>query len=355
MANIRDVAERAGVSPITVSRVINDSGYVGEETRKRVEAAIKALNYIPNTLGRSLRLGRTYTLALVITNVLSPFWTSVARGVEDKAMENGFSAILCNSDEDAEKERLYIDVILKKQIDGVVIAPVERSGTNLLALSQQNIPYVVIDRRVKHLSADTVRSDSVGGAHQLVKHLVELGHRRIAIIAGPQSVSTAQDRLSGYRKALDESKIAVDPALIQCCPFDQQAGYEAALRLLAVQPRPTAIFAVDSFTALGTLKALREQRCSVPEDMAVVAFDDMPPFSGVNPFLTVAVQPAYEMGAVSTELLLKRVAGYQGKYKTVVLKTTLVRGQSSGTKIADPPPIALPSAAETREEVIAFA
>lgn len=334
MVTIRDVAQRAGVSPITVSRVINNSGYVSEETRRRVRAAIEELNYVPNILARSLRSKRTHTLALVITDVTNPFWTTVARGVEDKAVENGFSVILCNTDEDPEKEKSYIEVLLKKRVDGVVIAPVSSKGTILHTLAQHGIPFVIIDRQVEGIDADLVIGDSVGGAYELTRHLIELGHRRIAIIAGPEHVSTAEDRLRGYLQALEESGIPVDEALIKRGKFDQEAGYELTKRLLELEEQPTALFAGNNFIAIGALLALQEEGVQVPDDMALVTFDEIPQLSAVYPFLTVAAQPAYEMGAIATELLLERLAGERKGSREVVLEVELILRRSSGAEVS---------------------
>jgi len=242
VATIRDVARGAGVPPVIVSRVSNNSGPVSEETRQRVESAMEELHYVPNSLARSLRSRRTQTLALVITDVTNLFWTTVARGVEDKAVENGFSMILCNTDEDPEKEQTYLQVLIQKRVDGVIIAPTSRNGTSLSALSQQSIPFVVIDRRLSGLDADIVRGDSIGGAYQLTKYLIELGHRRIGIIAGPERISTAADRLAGYLKALGEFGIPVDDALIKRGGFDEEAGYELTKNPLRLEMPPTWSF-----------------------------------------------------------------------------------------------------------------
>jgi len=333
VATIRDVAERAGVSPITVSRVINDSGYVSDETRREVEAAIEELNYVPNILARSLRSKRTHTLALVITDVTNPFWTTIARGVEDKAVENGFSVILCNTDEDPEKEQSYLEVLLQKRVDGVIIAPVTSHGANLHSLSRLGVPYVVIDRRVEGMDTDLVTGDSVGGAYELTKHLIELGHRRIGIIAGPEQVSTADDRLAGYLKALEEFDIPVDEALIKRGQFNQEAGYELTKKLLELEEWPTALFAGNNFIAIGALTALWELEVRVPDEMALVTFDEIPHLSAVYPFLTVAAQPAYDMGNIATELLLERLDGRREENREVVLPTRLILRQSSGVEV----------------------
>ncbi|MEA3344851.1 MAG: substrate-binding domain-containing protein [Chloroflexota bacterium] len=276
---------------------------------------------------------RTHTLALVITDVTNPFWTTVARGAEDKAVENGLSVILCNTDEDPEKEESYIDVLLQKRVDGVVIAPVSSNVSNLRSLSQQGIPYVVVDRRVEGMDTDLVIGDSVGGAYELTKHLIELGHRRIGIIAGPEQVSTAEDRLAGYLKALEEFDIPVDEALIKRGKFDQGSGYELTKELLELETRPTALFAGNNFIAIGALTALRERGIEVPDEMALVTFDEIPQLSAVYPFLTVAAQPAYDMGTIATELLLERLDGEREGNREVVLETELILRRSSGAPV----------------------
>ncbi|MGC8878879.1 MAG: LacI family DNA-binding transcriptional regulator, partial [Anaerolineae bacterium] len=196
---IRDVARRAGVAPITVSRVINNSGYVSQETRARVEAAIAELRYVPNTLARSLRFKKTRVLALIVTDITNPFWTTVARGVEDVANAHGFSLILCNTDEDEAKQDAYLQVLLQKRVDGFILVPARSTAEPVLTIQTQKVPVVVLDRRIPGVAVDVVRSDSEGGAYRLVTYLLALGHRHIAALSGPPTISTAVDRVAGYR------------------------------------------------------------------------------------------------------------------------------------------------------------
>ncbi len=323
MATIRNVAMQAGVSMITVSRVINEIGYVKATTRARIMQAIQELNYVPNQHARSLRSKRTHTLALLITDVANPFWTTVARGVEDKAAENNFSVILCNTDEDLEKERAYVKVVIEKRVDGVIVAPSTSDSTNLHRFTANNIPYVVIDRRIDQLETDIVLGDNLEASRKLVSYLVTLGHRRIAVITGPAGISTADERLAGYREALADAGIAGDPDLVRRGPFTQETGHDLTFKLLALPQRPTAIFACNNFIAFGALLALGERGLSVPQQMNLVAFDELPLLSVFCPSLKVAVQPAYEMGAIATELLLERIFGPAGAPKEVVLETQL--------------------------------
>ncbi len=329
MATIKDVAERAGVAPITASRVINSSGYVSDETRRRVEAAIKELGYVPNRIARSLRSKQTYTLALVLTDITNPFWTTVARGVEDVASEAGFSVILCNTDESEGKEHDYVRVLLQKQADGFLLVPAHSASRSVALIQAQQVPLVVLDRTVPR-AVDTVRSDSEGGAYQLTRHLLVQGHRSIAMLSGPREVSTAMDRVAGYRRALDEAGVDGDLRMVIYGAFTQAGGYAMTKQILALDPRPTALFAANNFIAVGAFRALREAEMCVPGDVALVAFDDLPPTFLMDPFLTVAAQRAYEMGQTATQLLLGRLSGADSSIpREVVLPTDLVVRRSS--------------------------
>jgi LacI family transcriptional regulator len=334
MATIRDVAKQAGVAPITVSRVVNNSGYVSEKTRARVEAAIADLGYVPNVLARSLRSRRTDTLALILSDISNPFWTTVARGVEDAASDAGFNVILCNTDESEVEQDKYLRVLLQKQVDGVLLVPARSTLGPIQFVQSQDTPVVVLDRLIPDAQADTVRCDSEGGAHQLTRLLLSLGHRRIAVLSGPQGVSTAEDRVAGYRRALTEAGLGVDPALVYHGQFSLESGYTMTQQVLAVTPRPSGLFAGNNFIAIGALRALRDAGLQVPEDLAMVGFDDLPADLVVDPFLTVAAQPAYEMGRQATELLLARLSGEAPEaYREIVLPTAIIVRRSSGQAV----------------------
>jgi len=334
MATIRDVAKRAGVAPITVSRVINNSGYVNEKTRARVEIAIEDLGYVPNVLARSLRSRRTDTLGLILTDISNPFWTTVARGVEDAASDAGFNVILCNTDESEVEQDKYLHVLVQKQVDGVLLVPARSAVEPIKFIQSQNTSAVVLDRRIPNSQTDVVRCDSEGGAYQLTRLLLSLGHRRIAMLSGPLGVSTAEDRVAGYRRALAEAGVDVDAAPVCYGEFSLQSGYDMTLQVLARTPRPSALFAGNNFIAIGALRALRDTGLRVPEDLALVGFDDLPADLVVDPFLTVAAQPAYEMGRQATELLLARLSEEApAAYQEIVLPTEIVVRESSGQRL----------------------
>jgi LacI family transcriptional regulator len=330
MPTIQDVARLAGVSPITVSRVLNHSGYASEGTRTRVEAAVAELGYVPNTLARGLRSKRTNTLALVMTDITNPYFTLIARGVEDTASNSDYTVIFCNTDESESEEEKYLRILVQKQVDGVLLVPACSNSQSLKFLHSNEIPFVLIDRRVPGTQTDLVRSDSEQGAYNLTRHLIELGHKKIVTITGPSEVSTSQDRASGYQRAMSEAGLS---ELIQVYygSFTQDSGYELTCKALTLHPRPTAIFGGNNFISIGIFKALRDASLTVPGDMSVVGFDDLPASLLINPILTVATQPAYQMGSQATELLLKRIAGQLPEAtQEIVLPTELILRHSSG-------------------------
>jgi LacI family transcriptional regulator, galactose operon repressor len=331
MSTIREVAERAGVSTMTVSRVINNSGHISREARERVEAAIAEMGYVPNALARSLRFKQTKTLALVLSDITNPFFTTIARGVEDVANRHGFNVIFCNTDESETKQAEYLNILAQKQVDGVLWVPARSTDAPINLVQRRGVPTVVLDRRVPDSLVDGVRCDSEQGAYELVRLMIRLGHSRIAILNGPPEVSTAADRAAGYRRALTEAGLAIDPALILHDRFTQDAGCLMTQQALAVIPRPTALFAANNFIAIGAYRALQDAGLRVPEDMALVAFDDLPPALVLEPFLTVAAQPAYEMGRCATELLLARLMGNAPPNRQeIVLPVEIVLRRSSG-------------------------
>jgi LacI family transcriptional regulator len=331
VADIRDVAKLAGVAPITVSRCINNSGYCSPETRARVEAAVEELGFVPNRLASGLRSKRTNTLALVLTDITNPYFTTIARGVEDTASEAGYTVVFCNTDESPSKEKKYLQMLLEQRVDGILLVPALSERDSVALIKKRDIPIVVLDRRVPNLRTDVVRCDSEGGAYQLTQLLISLGHREIAILNGPPRVSTADDRLKGYRKALAEAGIIPTAAREFHGMFRQDSGFEMTHQALAQTSRPTALFAANNFIAYGALKALRELGLHVPEDVAVVGFDDLPPALVAFPFLTVAAQPAYEMGKTATEILLEKLdGGASQRYREVVLPAEIIVRESSG-------------------------
>ena len=331
MSTINDVARRAGVSVVTVSRVLNGATHVNPATRASVERAIAELSYVPNVVARSLRSKRTRTLGLLVPDITNAFWTTLARGVEDSAQGRGYSVFLCNTDENPAKQQHYLRAVLSQRVDGVIIAPYDSDADNLVPLRSKNVPCVVVDRRVRGWEVDTVCADSVAGARALTQHLISLGHRRIAILSGPAHTSTAEDRVVGYCMALSEANIPLDSRLIRRGEFRALSGERLTHQLLDEGLEVSAIFAANNAMARGVMDALEKRGLRIPEDIALVCFDDFSDLSSVFPFLTVVAQPAYDMGTNAAQLLFSHLdneAAWQPRQ--VVLPTRLIVRYSCG-------------------------
>jgi LacI family transcriptional regulator len=331
---LREVAEMAGVSAMTVSRVINGAAGVRDDTRRRVEEVIAALDYVPNRIARGLLSSRTGILGLIVPDLVNPFFTLVVRGAETVARRAGYRVLLCNSEADLALELQYVDDMVSHRIEGLLIAPVgDRSRANLLSLARRAFPLVLIDRSVDRLDCDLVQADSAAGAREMVEHLIAVGHRRIAFIKGSDDMSTSRDRLQGYQHALDAAAIDFRPELVFVTTVDRIGGYRAMQQVLRIEPRPTAVFAVNNMTALGAVQALREQGLAVPDDMALVCFDDVEHLAVLSPFLTVMDQPAEPLGTIAAQLLLERLGGQAGDRPRVVsMKPNLIVRQSCGSR-----------------------
>lgn len=331
MANIRDVARRAGVTPPTVSRVLNNNGYVKAETRQRVEAAIADLHYVPSSLGQSLRFSRTDTIGLLIADISNPFWVSVIRGAEHTASANGYNIILCDSDSSSAKEMKHLENLLRRQVDGVLITPIEAVPEPIEYVRARHVPVVVLNYPMKGMAVDVVRCDTEQAAYELTSLLIKQGHRRIAALSGPRSIVTATDRVAGYERALREAGIKVERQLIQHGEFSPVGGHEMAIRMLDLEPRPTAVLTGNNFIGIGAAKAIREAGLQVPDDISIVTFDGSPPDLVVDPFFTMAMQPGYEMGQRAAEILIARLAAGPAGTMTeeVLLPTEIVEYQST--------------------------
>ncbi|MEH7414479.1 LacI family DNA-binding transcriptional regulator [Neobacillus drentensis] len=311
MVTIYDIAKKANVSAMTVSRVINKSEKISKETRKKVETVIKELNYIPNNSARNLITKKTKILSLMITDIGNPFFTSVARGAEDKAMQMGYQLLLCNSDENFEKESKYMDMLISTGSDGVLIAPAnDNSKKNMKKLTKHDIPFVLIDRNIPDIDCDQVLSDNEATTRRLIEHLIKQGHQKIAIINGPLVVSTARERQQSYIDTLKIHGISVNNHLIKESQFRDSDVTNSIQELLNLpeQERPTAIFATNNFIGMNTMKILYKHNIKVPEEMAVVSYD-VPNYTENESILTVAEQQAYNFGYIGIQLLIERIEG----------------------------------------------
>lgn len=329
MATIREVAESAGVSYATVSHVINNTRVVSQETRERVLAAMSALDYRPNALARSLRQGKTNTLGLVLPDSANPFFAEISRSIEDEAFKKGYSVFLCNTELDTQRELFYVDVLSKKQVDGIIFVAAGDQADSLNYLVQRNLPVVMIDRDVPNVEVDAVLTDHQLGGYLATRHLLELGHTRIACIAGPSTITPSAERMIGYRNALEKAGLAYDESLVLRGDYHAQSGLEITHTILQMKPRPTAIFALNDLMALGALRAAAEAGCSVPGELAIVGYDDLELAHFTNPPLTTIAQPKKEIGAQAVRLLIDRMSQKSRPPSRLVLPPRLIVRRSS--------------------------
>jgi len=331
---IEDVAKHAGVSDATVSRVLSNKPHVREEVRSRVLSSVAELGYQPSRVARSLRAQRSQTIGLIISDIQNPFFTALVRAVEDVANANEHAIFLCNTDENIEKEKVYIDLMQAEHVAGVLITPTREAGGSTRKLLDANIPVVVVDRYVSDVEVDTVVVDNVRGAYSVVQHLIDMGHRRIGAVLGFPRITTGRERLEGYLQALSKNGIHADPDLIQDNTPNQHWGYKLTEKLLSLPEPPSAIFTGNVLLTIGALRAIHDKGLIIPRDVALAAYDETDWASLVVPALTTVEQPTYELGKVAAELLLKRMQDNTRLRQKIVLQTKLHIRQSSGATLS---------------------
>lgn len=326
MATIKDVAALAGISYTTVSHVLNKTRPVSEQVRIKVEAAIAQLNYVPSAVARSLKAKTTSTIGLLIPNGINPYFAELARGIEDYCERNGFCVILCNSDDNPEKQRGYLRVLLEKRVDGLIVSSVGGDTGLAGGLAEVRTPMVIVDRELESIVADLVRIDHELGAYLATRHLLDLGHRHIACIRGPGQTSVARLRLAGYQRAMHEAGIEVAGHWVVESDFTSPGGYQAAVDLLAHDP-PSAIFAGNDMIGIGVLRAAAERNIRVPRDLSVVGFDDIQMSQFVYPALTTVGQSIRQLGETAAQLLLQRITepGGGAAQQVIVTPSIVVR------------------------------
>lgn len=309
MPSIREVAEQAGVSLGTVSNVLNRPEMVAEATRLRVQAVIEQLGFVRNGSAHQLRAGRSYHLGLVVLDVTNPFFTEVARGVEDAANAAGYVVILCNSDSSPDKEGRYLHVLQEQRTAGVLITPVQSDLAYLQQLRQRDIAVVLLDRPSQEHDLCSVAIDDALGGELAIRHLLELGHRRIAFVSGPLHIRQYAERRHGARRAVKMAGLNPDEVIRDILIATQHAhsGEQGVEKLLGNQSRPTAIFCASDLLALGVMRGLSLHGLKIPSDMAVVGYDDVEFASMLSPALTSVRQPKYQLGRAAAELLLNEI------------------------------------------------
>ncbi|MEI7030281.1 LacI family DNA-binding transcriptional regulator [Streptomyces pratensis] len=328
MAGIKDVAAEAGVSVATVSRVLNSHPSVSQEARVRVLAAVEALGYRPNAVARSLRTAQTRTLGLVISDVLNPYFTELARFVEEEARALGYSVIIGNADERPDLQDHHIQTLIDRRIDGLLVSPADGGSPLMRDVARSGTPMVFVDRWMPGLDVPVVRADGTGAVKDLVAHLHGLGHRRLAIIAGPAATTTGNERVEAFRAAMRELGLALPDAYIGQGDFQAASGRRATERFLDLPEPPEVVFAADNLMALGALDALRARGVRVPDAVGLAAFDDIPWFVHTDPPITAIAQPAADLARAAVRALADLIEGRTPQ--SVTLPARLVVRRSCG-------------------------
>ncbi|MDE5451759.1 substrate-binding domain-containing protein [Bradyrhizobium sp. CSA112] len=309
LPTIHEVARLAGVSVATVSKTLNRSGKVSEVLQERVNAAAQKLGYAPHASARSLRSGATRILGLLVADLTNPYFLRLVENIERLSSAAGYSVILCNSAEDPEREERHLAMLLSQRADGAIVIPTRRGWSGrLAALSSLPMPGILVDRRIEGLDLDSVTTDNLTLGRLAAEHLDDLGHRRVGVIMGSPEHQIARHRLDGFRTGFAERGVTLDERLIEKNNFSEMAGHAAALRLLSRSTRPTAIFATNNHLALGLLRAVGERGLSIPDELSVIAVDELPWAGLVRPGMTVVTQPSEAIAETTVSTLLRRIS-----------------------------------------------
>jgi LacI family transcriptional regulator len=329
MVTVKDVANKAGVSIATVSRVLNETRFVSDELHQRVMEAVDELNYRPNAIARSLRCRRTHNIAMVVPDIAYPLLAEVARGVQERSYRLGYSAIMCVSDGNPEREADCLQTLMEKQVDGIILVAAGSKSWHVQALVAAGLPLVICNRALPGVRADTVVADDEASGWLAVTHLLDLGHEEVGCIAGPESLSVSQDRVNGYRRAMQSRGTPCRPDLLVHGDFRYRGGYEAMHRLLDLTTPPNAIFACNDMMAMGAICAASQRRRRIPEDVAIVGCDDIAMARFTNPSLTTVAQPKHQMGSMAVDMLTEKMELGESPDTQRVLPVELVIRDSS--------------------------
>lgn len=325
MATMKDVARQAGVSTSTVSHVINNNRFVSEQVREKVEQAIRELNYAPSALARSLKIRQTRTIGMLLTASSNPFYAEVVRGVENSCYERGYSLILCNTEGDEERMNRSLETLMQKRVDGLLLMCTETHLPSAEILNRYpSVPMVMMDWAPFEGRGDIIQDNALLGGEMATRHLIERGYRRIACIAGPQDKTPARLRLEGFHKAMAAHGLTVPDGYVVDGDFEFQGGFNAMTQLLALEPVPEAVFTSNDAMAVGVYHALYKAGLQVPQDIAVMGYDNIELARYLTPPLTTVHQPKDELGELAIDTLIHRMGAPDASQQTLVLTPELV-------------------------------
>jgi len=332
--SIKKIAKLAGVSTATVSRVLNGSDKVKDQTAEKVLKVADELNYRMDHVARRMKVKQSDSLVigLIITDIDNSFFANVAKGVEDVAYKNKHVLMICNTNEDPGKEKFFLNSMLSEKVSGIIMVPTSGNETFLKSINLEGFPMVMVDRKVKSMNVDTVSINNEAGGFQATEQLIKNGHRRIGIICGIKGLTNTEERFNGYKKALDESAIPFDEELVVFGNYVERGGREAVKKLIALDEPPTAVFSTNNLMTLGCLKELYDRKIRIPDEMALVGFDDSAWAEAMIPPLTTIKQPGYELGVNAAELLIKRLNNKNSSKLNIVLNPELIVRESCGNR-----------------------
>jgi LacI family transcriptional regulator, fructose operon transcriptional repressor len=326
LASIKDVAREAGVSIATVSRALSNKRNVRPELRSKILQVAEALSYQPNRVASSLRTQTSGVIGLLVSDIRNPFFTDIARAIEDVAHQNKMSLFLCNTDEDPQKELHYLNTLLAERVAGIILSPTPNNAEQIKFILDDGIPVVTIDRRLKDAKVDCVLSDNIDTARMITNHLIERGYRRIGALIGLSAITTGHERMQGYQQSMEAHGLDILAEFIM--PMEQDA--EAVVnRWLTSDNPPDAIFAGNNRMTAGAINAIKQAGLSVPDDIAVAGFDETVWMPHIGPGITVISQPTYEMGRTAMDLLLQRLSQPHRPTREIILRGALIERGST--------------------------
>jgi DNA-binding LacI/PurR family transcriptional regulator len=325
--NLKETAQRAGVSISTISRAINHPEKVDPTTLNRINKIIKQTNYKPNRVAQRLRIkgGHKKIIGLLIPDIQNPFYADVIKGVEEFAYSRNYALMMCNFAQNKEKEKMYLDIMKSESVDGMIVAPFDDQDQDVIALIEEGFPIVCVDRGLKHINdVDVVLVDNEKGAFDAVSLLIQKGHQRIAYVGGLPSIPTSQQRKDGYFYALRNANLPIENDLIRFGDSKHESGKSITKELIQLEQPPTAIFTGNNLITLGALETIHSEGLKIPEDIAIIGFDDMPWSMSLNPPLTAVRQPGYEIGKRAAEMIYQRILDPKRSFATIMLKTEVI-------------------------------
>lgn len=332
MASIKDVALRAQVSTTTVSHVVNHTRFVSDKVRAEVEAAIRELGYVPSAVARSLKSNTTKTIGMLIPNCSNPYFAEIVRSVEDHCFGAGYTLILCNTDDDPHRQGAYLQVLSEKRIDGMIIISTGEDKDLLRLLQGLPIPTVLLDREIEEVNCDLVETAHMQGGVMATEHLLGLGHRRIACLAGPADLNSSAQRIEGWRRALTDAGLGAELGdLLWHSDFSSQGGFTTMQSILASRPAPSAVFVCNDLMCIGALSAAHQAGVRVPQDLSLIGFDDIELAKFTSPTLTTIAQPKHRIGVAAVDMVLERIQDGRVQARQVILQPELiVRNSTAG-------------------------